>query len=316
MSLLNAFKRVKNAVAPMGIQSHILVKDGWMYASNLTFTIATPTVMVDAFLSPAADFARALTVVGDTEDKIKVLKHKVVVSRADAKAELSLLNPSEFRYQGKEGEFTEIDDQEAFAVGLSRTLPFVSDDKTKPWACSVRLLNGAAYATNNISVVRAEVGSVPDVMLPDYLVKYIVEEPTFATHIAINTTSAIVVFDDGTWARATLPAQKMPDAVVSMSDAVEPPDFELSDDWKRAYYDAVAMAEDMLVIAPDAIKSARGHGRFEAAVKSPVEKETYWNPKFLTKVINVADRLDPSQWPSPAPFTGPGVQGVVIGRSD
>lgn len=320
MTLLSSFKKVKQAVvsADAGALSHVLVKDGRIYATDSRMTCSAPTDVADTFMVPGRELEKALTILGE-KHRLKVEETKIIVSEGTRRVTINTIPPSEAWVAKLEGEFTEV--PKGFRSALRVAAPFMSDDKTKVWACAVRIKNDRLYATNNVSLVAVECegwAQGVDATLPDWVVNYILEREDAVTEIAVGDTFVCFKFADGSWLRSTRLSQEMPDMVpeklAEFFAALGHPEFALTDDWRRAYATVVQLSDESVTIAPGHISAGKGQAQVVAEVDSPVEEDTVWHPKFLGKVISASTHFDPRHYPKPATFVGTGITGVIAGR--
>jgi hypothetical protein len=194
-----------------------------------------------------------------------------------------------------------------FLQNLQKAALFMSKNKLKQWACSVRLSGNALYATNNATLIRVECECDAEVTLPDYLVSYILKRGNPA-RIVVSASLAHVGWDDGSSVAAALSAP-MYDSVLAMSAKLPTAEHLITDEWRAAFNDAVSVGEDVMSIGPDKMSVNSGYNVFEADVVSSTLATARWNPKFMRNVVAVATHLDLGA--QPAVFRGDGCFGAI-----
>lgn len=321
MTLLSSFKKVKGACVNghLGALSHVLVKDGWMLATDSRMTAGAPCSVEETFMVPGAELEKALTILGE-QHKLKVDEGKIIVSEGSRRVTITTLDPSVgSSIVQAEGAFAPV--PKHFRSKLQTAASFMSEDKTKVWACSVRIRGEHLFATNNVSLIRIDCegwDAALDVTLPDWIVEYVLGRDESVTEVAVEPTFVCFKFADGSWVRSTRLSQEMPDMVPDklqeFLDMLGDPDFAISDEWRRAWGTVTQLSDESVTIAPDRLQAGKGQALVVAEVPSPVEDDTIWHPKFLGKVISVATHFDPRHYPKPAAFKGTGLTGVIAGK--
>lgn len=322
MTLLSSFKKVKGACVNghLGALSHVLVNRGQMLASDSRMTACAPCSVAETFMVPGQELEKALTILGE-QHKLKTDDTKIVVSEGSRRVTISTLDPatSATHFAMLEGDFTPV--PKHFRAKLEVASRFMSDDKTKVWACSTRILGDHLFATNNVSLIRVDCKGWErsvDVSLPDWLVEYVLSREDPVTEIAVEQNFVAFMFADGSWVRSTRLSQEMPDMVpeklAELYEALGEPTFALSDEWRRAWGTVTQLADESVTIAPGHLLAGKGQAQVVAEVESPVQEDTVWHPKYLGKVISAATHFDPRYYPKPATFKGNEVLGVIAGK--
>lgn len=211
-----------------------------------------------------------------------------------------------------EGEWYPLPDR--LLDALREVASFTGRDHTKPWMMGVLLDGAYAYATNNYVAVEAEIGSaIPRVTLPAWVVAALTKRAVPPREILVAPGSVALAWEDGTWL-SSASAGEMPDAVPNLFENWQEPQWQVPPDWKKAFFDMARLSDENIVIGPDHIKGGMGQMRSEAEASTPVSDETVWTAKLMVPVIKVAEKIDFSRWPGPAPFTFPNGRGIVMGR--
>jgi len=255
-----------------------------------------------AFSVSGSDLSRALSVLGDVT--LKLTDTSLTLRCGRSRFTLPLV--------GESATFSPVNGNDSplpatFLQNLQKAAPFMSKNKLKQWACSVRLSGNALYATNNATLIRVECDCDAEVTLPDYLVNYILKRGNPA-RIVVSASLAQVDWDDGSSVVAALSAP-MYDSVLTMSAKLPTAEHRITDEWRAAFNDAVSVGEDEMSIGPGKMSVNSGHNVFVADVESSTLATTRWNPKFMRNVVAVATHLDLGA--QPAVFRGDGCCGAI-----
>lgn len=292
-------------LAPTAI---VTSRDGELLASDGIMSVVVPFDCGVEFAVVGADLARAVSILtGDVTWRATVAS--LIVKSGSARFTLPL-SPVVADRPSISGISVVVPGD--FAEKLQKAALFMSTDKTKRWACGVRIHNGQLFATNNVSLIAVDCDIYGDVALPDYLVQYILQRGNPSTLI-IGDTAVQACWAGGGHIVAAL-SEPMPDSVVSMAASAGYATNAISDAWRDAFDAAASVGHDVMTISSTQITvNTCGHV-FEADVASCTTVETTWDPKFLRNVIDVATHFDPSTFPAPARFHGVDCRGLVIGR--
>lgn len=311
--MLDELRRVKPAVDAMAVDEHsyVLVDDGFIYANDSRMIAAARTKVKGTFLAPCAQLSTVLGVV--SADSIKVRDHSILLQEGSITATIKTQPPENFKLLAPPVGTTPLDEATFNALRAARA--FMSDDRARPWACALRLYDGAIYVTNNISAVRFDAPAIPsnvDLLVPDWLVKYVAAQPDAPLSFGYSDKQIAFHYADG-WVSSVPISGEMPDKVLELTEEADA-SFELSDEWKDAYRRVCLVAHETVVIGPGTIRSGTDIVELSSATASPVEDETIWHPKFLSLVVDIASHFDAQEYPRPASFKGPGCRGVIMGK--
>jgi hypothetical protein len=184
------------------------------------------------------------------------------------------------------------------AAILAKLQPFVATDASRPWATSVCLTNGFAYATNNVVLVRAPFPvDLPAVNLPLSVFDAIIArgEPE---DLGFTDNSLTLYFDNGVWIKTNLISGSWPTATVdgliaALPDAWETPHPELgmvlatAAKVSEAKHPVVQFASTVVKLTDDA---------FEADELGPLPDAGKVNARMAALVF---ERATDVQWHSP-----------------
>jgi hypothetical protein len=185
------------------------------------------------------------------------------------------------------------------AALLKRLQPFVATDASKPWATSLCLKGGYAYATNNVVLLRAPfTADLPGVAvnLPSSVFDAIIAkgEPTEVT----GTENALTFyFDDDTWIQTQLVQGEWPTATVD--NFVE---HAKQREWETPHADLGLMLATAAKVSESRIPIIEfvddglclsNEGTFEADDLMPVPAKGRMNARMAALVFEHATRV---QW--------------------
>lgn len=208
----------------------------------------------------------------------------------------------------------------AHAIELLK--PFLALNITRPWAQYMLLREGKLYATNNVVLARyalPQLTNIPyDVVLDIATIEHILRIRALGhevSSISVSATELLCDFDDGAWAAYRSSAITWPstygfDKVLEDGEDVVAP----------------TLAEQIDTIAGVAGTETGGvvylyeQGaitQMEAAASARVACGTFPRGAYmrtsLQQALTIADKWTPSRYPAPVPFSGQGVQGVILG---
>lgn len=299
----------KNALSSIGFSTSIVTAEGdYLYASNGNVSMRIPYNGAP-FSVVGADIDKATSILDDYE--LAVNDASVVIKRGRSRITIAQCEERATRCDDSGEHFALPPD---FTDVLRAVAPFISTDQTKRWACAVQLRNGYAYATNNVCLVRANCATGVNVSLPDHLVKILLtrQQPVC---MAVSQSNIAFIWDDRVIVSTTANSLAFPDGAVKMIDSAPLANVEITDEWRAAFELAATLASDELFIENDGIRVNRNSSKLQSDVQlMPLSTTTAWNPNFLAPAIGVATHFDPSPYPSPAPFRGDRVKGLIMGR--
>lgn len=182
---------------------------------------------------------------------------------------------------------------------LARLQPFVATDASKPWATSICLKDGFAYATNNVVLCRVPFPTVlpATVNLPSSVFDAIIAkgEPV---DMGASEDSVTFYFEDGVWIKTGLIAGDWPTGVVDKLVG------SLPDDWATPHPELGAMltTASKMADARHPVVQFNGHGlklvddAFEADELDPVPEAGKVNARMAALVFAHATAV---QWHQP-----------------
>ena len=315
MNLLSQFKKVKAAIDSNDYTAltYVTIKGGWMKATDSRMTLAVPIELDLDVMVPGAEFEKALTVLGE-DCVIEQKDQSIVVKQGRRRITINTLVPEDRTDFEPVGEMQHI--HSSFIDGLKTCAPFMSDDYSKMYACTIHVKDGKLFATNNVSIVEYAVEACPDidVGLPEWFVKYILSRTERARFISATDKAICVWFDDHSWIRSSRIVNEMPEMVFSIIDKHAVADIEVTEGWRDSFNTVIKMSNEVVTIGAERMEAGIGQAVLVDDVETAVDCDTHWNPKFMAPVVKLATHIDLTPYPEPCAWHGEGVRGLVMGR--
>jgi hypothetical protein len=318
--MLDAIKKVRNALSTKDLVAHLahyLVRNGRIWASDGRVWASAPCPDVEDlwFLVRGDEFEKVLDRMPG-KVKLTVEEDGLRLSSGRFRGVIKTLPADVFDLPDVESKMIKV--PAGFVDTLRALRPFVSDDATRLWATTISFDGKRAVATSNVVLAQAPCKAKLAGLLPVEAVDFILGRSEELTHLAQGSGRMSFRWDDDSWMQTLLINDKMPPAVDTVLADMATPSNEITSEWREAYDRVASLSLEAVRFYPDKIT---GGGAFsevedEAETAMPDEAEyTVWDPRFLNPVVAVADTIDFQLWPKPCPWSGGGMNGVVIGRS-
>lgn len=317
MSNYESAKLVRSVVSErdlIPVMNHFHMYLGRLQGSNgkLTLDAPWPEYLGDEPINiPAEPFVRAFEAMDDPHIVIRDGFLHISEGRMRVKIPLNLdLYPA----CKKPEDWNPMDNSILQAIRHVRE--FISDDASRPWACSVLYSDGYLYATNNVTIVRTpwEMGSFSDVAsftLPSFGIDQLIRCNRDVTGIHIRE-SAIGFEMSDVWMESVRYTEQWPDTA-KFFDNVDWDLPKLSGDEKGIVEKLLPFVPDKRhpVIKFEGSQISTMEGAMEAVVDTDCGQGAFHATPLL-KVLNEATAMDLKKFPQ-VPFKGPHIQGVLAG---
>lgn len=315
-----AVRKIRAALSKQAIVPNLmyyLVKDGYITANNGRMTAAAPFPCSLTFLVPGDEFETLLNRLDDNI-VLTLTDSRVTLTSGRMRGSIQILSEDTVFYPLPDPKLY-TSPPEKFLPALRTVRPFISDNATREWALCAALQEDRILATNNVSLVRAECPGLPhgETLLPCWAVDFLLASSAELTGMQLHPNAACFRWDDGTWMRTQLIDGGFPTQVDDLlSKITQQPKTEITEEWRAAYTKLVGLCEDKISLFADKMTGQRGMTEVEYAIDTPTPDGgvSNWN-LYLTPVIEAATHWDPTMWPQPAPFIGPGFCGLICGRT-
>lgn len=320
--MIEVLKKVRGAVSSkdlVPVLTHFLIQDGRLQGSNGRITLDAPCPDLSdlAAAVPAERFLRAIDACNG-EPKLTLGEGCVIVQRSRFRAKLPTLAADSYPRE-EIGVYAHSRKVAAPLLPTLRSLaPFISDDASRPWSCSVMLTATHAYATNNVVLVRVPSsfwsGSDAPLILPAHAVDELLRIGEEPEELRLSANSVTFVYGDwwmksrlneGAWPDLTsLVAQMSPKGMVSI-----PADLRASVAVLKPFFPDAKLP--VVLLGPDGC--ATQDGQHNAAVGVEGLPPSAFREESLMAVLERGTHWDLSKYPAPVPFAGPGIEGLLSG---
>lgn len=312
-----ALARVKKILTGSTIAphlSHVRVYDGYLHATDGRLFAAVPCDSKENFTVPAAEMDRALAFekltieIQDGSVIFKSGRTRIRLGRLDDSAYPLLSRPADAQWRA----FTPV-----FLNRLNRARAFVSSNATQGWAMTVMVMEKEVIATNNVVLACIENDDTPYLgMIPVWLVDFLLAGETLPKEIADMGDSIAVRWEDGAWIHCLKVASTYPEQAQEMAVKMRGRQaaWLIPEEWRDTYLKTLPFAERDVIVEPNMISAAGDKANIETEIESPVSGKSFWSPKFLGPVLEVASHWDIHEYPKPTFFHGPGIRGVIVGK--
>ena len=302
----------ENPLAPM--YELIRVSDGYMHATDGNLFIAVPVSSPFNFTAPGKDLVRAV-LFGDNPE-IELTGEFLIFKQGRSRIKIPIVSDEKFPLLEPPPEnmrpWTE-----GFLQALRKIRPFISNNAQHYWAMGAYAHEKGLAATNNVVLVDMDFDNPPlSGLLPFWLIDTIERDSPPDTCFD-DATKVYLKWKDGTWLRSLrlvdeFPAQ--PIAMLVQMRARQDPEWEISDEWRQAYKKSLEFAGNEIVVTPDAIIAVGPASEITTKIESRCDGETFWDPRYLGPLLDVATHWDISEYPKPTYFIGDGLRGICVGR--
>lgn len=317
-----ALARVHHVLKTSNVAPHlsqVLVRDGWMAASDGRIYVAAPVDCRMDFCVQGQELQRAL----NFDDMALEAKPGAIVFKKGR---------SRITLKSTEGEdFYTVEEPDAwrpvpagYTAALFRAAQFTSENATQAWALGVMNLSGRLVATNNVVLASIDWPAAPiQGIVPKWLVEFLramKEEPVDCW----DTPNEIYFrFADGSWLRSLRIEGTPPEQMQDFIDALYTRDTDatwlIPDDWRSVYRRTLEFSTRDIHVTNTSISAESATAEVHTEIETPVPHPTLWDHKFLGPVLVEALGWDITACGSPDTprhtfWHGDGIRGLVCGK--
>lgn len=194
------------------VLTHFRIYDGRIQGFNGRIAIDAPLPEMQKLdiVVPAERFLRAVDSCGSREPKLSVADTRLLISCKNFRAKLSLAETTSFpKAEATEGKKLSC---KGLLALLEKLLPFVGEDASRAWVCTILLRRGCAWATTNTIIAKcnyADLGT--EVALPIFAVTELLRIRKEPQSMTVDERSATFFYEDGSWLRSSLFSDAWPD---------------------------------------------------------------------------------------------------------
>lgn len=317
MKLQESLRLVRGAVAVkdlIPVLTHFHIYDGRIQGGNgrIAIDVPAPEELKDFNITvPAERFLKAVDAC-DGEPKLSLTEAgKLRVSKGSFRALLPLAKHNEFPIM-KCGDLKPW--KEVPLLNAFRALrPFVSEDASRPWSCGILVDGHHCYATNNIILARTKVMLTEPFHfnMPVFAVDELLRIGREPQGTIQDENSVTVDLGDGIWFKSLLYTTEWP----NVSSMFIETDIEVPDKLLEAVIKILPFCPDpkypKIRFSEDGISTE--DGEMSASIEGLSLHESSFRAEPLLAMLRVATHFDPTPYPDPCPFSGPEVEGIIVG---
>lgn len=316
--MLKELNFVKGAVAKKNFDptlTHFLIRDRRVWGFNGIIGLSSP-IECDIDTAPQGyTFLKALNACKETVALALTSKNQLSIASGRFKTVVDCVTPEEHKALPPTGEFVELNG--TMLDALKTLEPFMGFDASRQWACGILFRGDSAYATNNITFMQYWLGAdFPlEVNIPSQAVRELIRIGEEPLGLQIAEDRLTFYYSGHRWLMTKLSVLEWPnlervfDLTARADKTPLPPDFftametiaPFADDMGRIYFDGKCVRTSL----DDAVATTYGFDGVPLAGS--------YNVAQLLSLAEVITSADFSLYPSPAPFFGKHIRGVVAG---
>lgn len=317
MSLKQAvpfLKAVARSNTSSGRPSQYTFHEGYCFAQNPAILAAYPTPhILGTFGLSAEDLEAALSRMED-EPLISAGDETLILRSGRLRSSIKVFeaNIPAHSVDATDEEWEVIPD--GFVQALKKATLFVSSRGT--WQTSVKVDRTTVTAISDrsaIEVTTNEVDVSEPISLTDSCVRYLESLDDPDRYQLLQGAALFLWSPTGAWARCQLSVYRWPAEVIAKvfeKAGDDTPPIELTQDWRDALGDMLALSEGYVEVNPEGVKGVSEHATHDVPFPTGVDKTTRWSPSVVKQLMAAAERWDPDS-AGPTLFTGPDCRGVV-----
>lgn len=291
------------------------IADGFIYAQNLSMQASAPIEMTDNFSVSAEELEAALSR-SDSEPRIELKDKDLIVKVGRIRATIPIVEGTPpTMFSGADTEWLPV--PESLVPSLVIGLKFLLGTG-QGWTTGIRLMDGRLTVVNSfcgIDIALPGWQSPPSILTKDGAEFLIAHPPEYYSAVE---GGLLFSWSDGRLLNCRLIDQEMPNVVDRIfADAGQDAPIEITDDFRSAFADALAVSEEKLELCSTHLTAYKGASRITVEVQTDIPKDhiSVWTTKVLQPMIETASSWNPLSYPKPCLFRGGGLYGVVMGRS-
>lgn len=198
---------------------------------------------------------------------------------------------------------------------------FVGNDANRAWSLGVLLAGGSAYATNNVIVAEYWLGfNFPMVVnIPFFAIDEILWIEDEIQSLQIGKDTVTFNYSDGKWIKSPLLGLDWPNVRGMMARAWEDAHLaNITDGFKKACAKLAKMSEDKppRIFFRQGELSTRAGGQADGGAVIEIAGDLpqgCYSAKSINLMLSAAESVDFTKYPSPIPFAGGNLRGLLIG---
>lgn len=289
------------------------VRGGLAWAQNEQMSAVTPIITQAEFSVPAADLELALSRMASEPTAAVAHDGALSLKAGRLRATVPIVACEPPPTFSRDLEWKAFPPTLMFAIKVA--LSFTIGDAAG-WPSSIRLMDGRVTSLNNrcgVDVAVTGLECAPSLIARE-TAEFLLSQEQPDHYFSDPGRALLFSWRNGRALKAQLVDQSMPEAVERiLASAGRDAPVEITDDWRAACEDAMAIAEKTVEILPGAIRAERGSSNVEIEIETAVAGATRWENKVLAPLLEHATHWNPAVFPKPAFFKGPSMYGLVAG---
>jgi DNA polymerase III sliding clamp (beta) subunit (PCNA family) len=316
--ILDTLRFVRGAVSTKNLLpelKHYIIQGGTVCGFNGMIALSSP-IDFDIDCAPlAVPLFQAIGNCGDVTGLGITGTGRLSVKSGKFKAFIDCVDIKDIPSQSPEGEMIEFDGKQMLEA-ITKLVPFVGNDASRPWTNGILLRGQSAFATNNVCLVEYWIGTTLPFTLniPMAAIKELARIGSPPTHAQLSEGSITFHYTDGSWLKTSLYETNWPDLSKILNVPASP----------------VAVPAELFAaiehIKPFVEKDNRIYFRHGAVCTSTREDigASYeveglvdggiYNINMLNLLNGVAEKCDFTLYPAPLLFYGSRLRGAIVGQ--
>ncbi len=324
MRMKEALAKVRKAISRQDIKielCHYMLRNGRLYAFDGRHTASAPVDCPGAFLVPGREFERIFDKIPDDADPVITLSASSVQVRYGRMSGTLRLTDTididSIKYPEPGQNWCDLPDALLNALQLVR--PFLSDNAVHSYALAASAGRDLLRATTNVSLVEVACpGLYADgQLIPCWAIDFVLGRRNGLVSFQLTDKQMSFLWDDGCWMCSLLISSEFPEMARTLFDTFEKPRWAVTEDWRQCYQLVSDRSEGRIEVHENKIVGMHGTATIEHLSETapiPSEGVSYWDPKFLDPVVEIATHWQPDRWPGASTFRGKGIRGFIVGR--
>lgn len=318
MDVLETLRFVRGAISTKSLLpelKHYIIQGGTVCGFNGMIALSSP-IDFDIDCAPlAAPLVQAIGNCGDVTGLGITATGRLSVKSGPFKAYIDCVDIKDIPHQMPMGEVIEFDGKQMLEA-ITKLVPFVGNDASRPWTNGILLRGQSAFATNNVCLVEYWTGTALPftINIPMAAIKEMSRIGSPPTHAQLNSDSITFHYEGGAWLKTSLYETAWPDLSKILDSPSSP----------------VAVPENLFAaiehVKPFVEKDNRIYFRNGAVCTSTRDDigASYdvaglidggiYNVNMLNLLKGVAEKVDFTLYPAPLLFYGSRLRGAILGQ--
>lgn len=289
------------------VLSNVLVLNGQVTAQNDMVGISLNIESDVDFCCNANMLTRALNNCDPSNIKLSIKNKKLHIQSGRFKSNIEIIDTNTYPVIDKDGDVQKV--QGDILNKMNLITQFTDPNDVRMALRGVELSDESVNATNGHVAVKVDIDEIKgfnNIVIPSKSIMAMAKINAHVDTLQSNGSMVFFNFNDG-YLFSRLIDQKMPDINRILSELDNK--IELSG-IKDAVKSINSMCDvDKTIILGPEIKTRSG----DSSISGFNIKECAFNSDYLLKIIDIADHIDFSPYPSPCPFEADNIKGAVVG---